>query len=401
MYNIKLENYVPKPMPAKPDRIVAVHYYAAWKKGAAEIHGAFDDLHTYPDRTPLCGYYDEENPEYSDWEIKWALEHGINCFIHCWYRKLENMGKPVTVKDLRCGHGLHESFFNAKYNQMMKFAIMFENSPRWGTTDSRDIVENLMPFWCENYFKRGNYLIIDNKPVLFLYFSPRFEEVWPNPADQAAAFDACREYAKKEGFDGMIFALCDYKTPPEKYDELMSRGYDFRFGYTSLYKAPENFPPENDVIEGQLNGLAPKLEMDPMRFLPTASCFWDPTPRHSQHWKDMGYTFHLSKSWYLSPEGFRTVLRRMKKMTDELPDGAWGKRIFMLDNWNEWDEGHFIAPSHKYGYKFLQAVREEFTDRENLPDYRTPQDMGLSKNLNKSWEEPDFTEVCEKLLENK
>ena len=173
MYNVKLENYVPAPSVAEPDRIVAAHYYAAWKKGSAGIHEGFDDLHTYPDRTPLCGYYDEENPEYSDWEIKWALEHGINCFIHCWYRKPENMGKPVTVNDLRCGHGLHESFFNAKYNQMMKFAIMFENSPRWGTTDSRDIVENLMPFWCENYFKRGNYLIIDNKPVLFLYYSPR------------------------------------------------------------------------------------------------------------------------------------------------------------------------------------------------------------------------------------
>ena len=54
MYNIKLENYVPEPSPAEPDRVVAVHYYAAWKKGSAGIHGAFDDLHTYPDRTPLC-----------------------------------------------------------------------------------------------------------------------------------------------------------------------------------------------------------------------------------------------------------------------------------------------------------------------------------------------------------
>lgn len=392
MYNIKLENYVPVPQPAEPDRIVAVHYYAAWKKGSAGIHGGFDDLHDYPDRTPLCGYYDEENPEYADWEIKWALEHGINCFIHCWYRKPENMGKPVTVNDLRCGHGLHDAFLNSRYCDMMKFAIMFENSPRWGTTDSHDIVENLMPFWCENYFKRKNYLIIDNKPVLFIFFPERLEEVWPDPENQFAAFDSCREYAKTQGFDGMIFGVCNYKAKGERYESLMSRGYDFRFGYTTPYHAPDNMPPEEDVIEGQCADLSSKYAEDPMRFLPTASCFYDPTPRFSKHWRDMGYEFHKTKIWYASPEGFRKVLRRMKEMSDALPDGAWGKKIFMLDNWNEWDEGHFIAPSHKFGYKYLQAVREEFTERENLPDYRTPQDMGLSANLNKSWEEPDFSD---------
>ena len=84
MYNIKLESYVPEPKPAHSDRIIAAHYYAAWKKGAAGIHDGFNELaDIYPDRTPLMGYYDEENPEVTDWEIKWALEHGINCFIYC------------------------------------------------------------------------------------------------------------------------------------------------------------------------------------------------------------------------------------------------------------------------------------------------------------------------------
>ena len=399
MYHIKLSNYVPEPKPATSDRIVAAHYYAAWKKGAAGIHGGFDDLHAYPERTPLMGYYDEENPTVCDWEIKWALEHGINCFSHCWYRKAENAGKPVTVSDLRCGHGLHDALFKARYGKMMKFAIMFENSPRWASTDSWDIVENLMPFWCENYFKRDNYLIIDNKPVLFLFYTKRFEEIWPDPKAQAAAFDACRAYARTQGFDGMIFAACDYRTPPEKYAELLSRGYDFRFGYISMYRPTESLPPENDVIEGQCRGLAEMLEMDPLRFLPTASCFWDPEPRHTRRWIDQGFTFHLTKTWHLSPDGFREVLRRMKEMTDALPDSAWGKRIMMIDNWNEWDEGHFVAPSHQFGFRYLQAIREELTARDNLPDYRMPQDIGLSEGLNTSWEAPDMSRRCRERLE--
>ena len=89
MYNIKLENYVPKPIPATTDKIVAAHYYPAWEKGEAGLHHGFDDLHNYPERTPLVGYYDGTSPELCDWEIKWALEHGINCFIYCWYRKKE------------------------------------------------------------------------------------------------------------------------------------------------------------------------------------------------------------------------------------------------------------------------------------------------------------------------
>lgn len=415
MYNIKLEEYVPTPKPATSDRIVAAHYYAAWKKGAAGLHNGFDDLHEYPERTPLMGYYDEENPAVSDWEIKWALEHGINCFIYCWYRKLENMGKPVTVNDLRCPHGIHEALFNAKYGKMMKFAIMYENSDKWGTTDSGDIIKHLMPFWMENYFKKENYLIIDNKPVLFVFCQRRLSKVWPNPNDQKLAFDACREYAKKEGFDGMTFAVCDTSTSKNTADEMSDRGYDFRFGYssgynprrnipkemtaeeyeehfgfTSGYNPKKNMPDEDYIIEQQCEILKKRLELAPMKQPATASCFLDPTPRTTAHWINMGYDFHDYLVWYLSPDKFRILLRRMKEMTDVLPDGAWGKKIFMIDNWNEWDEGHYVAPSHEFGFRYLQAIREEFTKRDNLPDYRTPQDMGLA-NYNTSWEEPDFS----------
>ena len=398
MYNIKLYDYVPEPKPVTSDRIVAAHYYAAWKKGAAEIHGAFDDLHTYPERTPLMGYYDEESPEVCDWEIKWAVEHGINCFIHCWYRRLEDMGKPLSADRLRCGHGLHEALFNAKYQKYMKFAIMFENSPRWGTTDAKDIIDNLMPFWVENYFSRENYLKIDNKPVLFIYYPKRLVDVFGAPKNQKAAFDACREYAKGCGFDGMIFAECNTAPTKEATDDSLARGYDFRFGYNSGYNAPDHYPAAEDVIAKQCELLKTRLDIDPMHFIPTPSCFSDATPRTTQHWLDMGYRFDRSKIWYLQPDEYRVCVRRMKEMCDALPDGAWGKRIMMIDNWNEWDEGHFVSPSVQFGFRYLQAIREELTLRDNLPDYRTPQDLGLSANLNKTWAEPDFTEICTERL---
>ena len=196
MYHIKFHDYVPEPIPATTDRIIAAHYYPAWKKGAAQVHDGFDDLSKeWPDRTPLMGYYDEENPEVCDWEIKWALEHGINCFIYCWYRNKENEGKPITVADLRCGHGIHEALFSARYQKLMKFAIMYEASAMWAGTDYTDMMENLMPFWMENYFSKENYLIIDNKPVLFIFSQARLAlECFEKPEEQKRTFDACREY---------------------------------------------------------------------------------------------------------------------------------------------------------------------------------------------------------------
>ena len=399
MYNIKLQNYVPKPTPAKSDRIVAAHYYAAWKKGAAGIHEGFDDLaEVFPDRTPLMGYYDEENPEVCDWEIKWALEHGINCFIYCWYRYDWNMGKPVTTDALRCSHGIHEALFNAKYGDMMNFAIMFEVSPRWGGTDEDDMLENLMPFWMENYFKRDNYLKIDNKPVLFIYNCQRIFECFKTPESQRETFDRCREYCKKRGFDGMIFALCEYGTP-DLPKESLERGFDFSFGYNSGYKAPYDFyEDQDDIISKQCEMLRRKLSGRETRFIPTPSCFSDPTPRFTERWNSLGYRFREgSKIWYLEPEKYRELLSEIKRITDALPDGAWGKRIMMIDNWNEWDEGHFVAPSHRFGFKYLQAIREVLTERNNLPDYRTPQDQGFG-GYNTSWKTPDFKEFCEEQL---
>ncbi|MBQ2708181.1 MAG: glycoside hydrolase family 99-like domain-containing protein, partial [Clostridia bacterium] len=404
MYNIKLTSYVPEPKPVTTDRIVTAHYYAAWKKGAAELHNGFDDLHDYPERTPLMGYYDEESPEVCDWEIKWAIEHGINCFIHCWYRRKYNEGKPVTADALRCGHGLHEALFNAKYQKYMKFAIMFENSPRWGNTDSRDLIENLMPFWMETYFKRENYLVIDNKPVLFVYYQPELTRVWPNPADQKAAFDACREYAKGCGFDGMIFAV-EWRGmfSEEAVADSLARGYDFRFGYTG-YRPPNgvNMPEQDYVLEQSLERAKFVLNASAMHHIATASCFWDPEPRTTQHWLDLGSKFaEYGGFFYAQPETYRKILRGIKEMCDALPDGAWAKKIIMIDNWNEWDEGHYVSPSHEFGFRYLQAIREELTARDNLPDYRMPQDLGLSENLNKSWGEPDLGPICKQKLEEK
>ena len=400
MYGIKLEKYVPAPKPATADRIVAVHYYPAWKKESAGLHNGFDDLHDYPERTPLLGYYDEENPINTDFEIKWALEHGINCFVYCWYRKKENENKPVSPEYLRCGHGIHEGLFNAKYQNMINFAIMYENAPRWGSTNKKDFLENLLPFWTENYFSRENYLKIDGKPMLFICGKAIFDKVFDSVEEQRETLDAAREYLRARGYGGLLVGACiwDYMNVDQKlYDDVVYRGYDFSFPYNAGYAPEASYPTDEEIIENQCSMLKRRLAAAPMRHLPIASCFRDARPRTAKHWMDLGFKFDKETIYHLSPEGYRSTIRRMKKMADALPEGALGRRIFMIDNWNEWDEGHYISPSHEYGFRYLQAIREELTECDNIPDYRTPVDMGLKPET--SWEEPDFTAFCEERLQ--
>ena len=397
MYNISLYSYVPKPEPVTSDFIVAAHYYGAWKKGAAKIHQGFREIHEFPERTPLIGYYDEENPELADWEFKWALEHGVNCFIHCWYRYKENVNKPVTVNDLRCGHALHEAMFHSRYGNQMKFAIMFETQNRWGATNETDMIENLMPFWMENYFKRDNYLKIDNKPVLFVFdIQDQLKNSFESAEKQGETLEKCREYAKEYGFDGMIFAVDYQRADMSALDEYKLQGYDFSFSYGwGVFDAPLRMS-EDEAIEEQMYHLNIRKEYDPDYFVATASCSYDPWPRLKSLPGE--YTEDTQCKWRLQPKRWRELLKKIREWTEALPENSYGRKLIMLDNWNEWDEGHYISPSYEFGFKYLEAVREEFTRCDNLPDYRMPQQLGTN-SVNRQWEEPDLSQYCANKLD--
>ena len=391
MYNIHLYDYVPAPKPATPDRIVAAHYYPSWKRGAAGLHNGFDDLHGYPERTPLIGYYDGDSPVLADWEIKWALEHGINCFIYCWYRKKDNMGKPLTTAALRLGESLHEGFLKARYAKQMQFAIMFEAQNNWGAAaDLADLTQNLMPFWIEEYFSKENYLKINNCPVLFVYdYQDQLRDCLGGVEAQKKAFDACRAVAREHGFDGMIFAVEYRKEDLTRLEEFRAGGYDFSFAYAWSVKTPGLS--DEQILQTQLERMQARFEVASDFFVPTASCMWDPTPRFTS----MPHMYTRERNpllWKLSPEDYRRLLRSIRAMTDGIEEDCIAKKMVMLDNWNEWDEGHYLSPGVEFGFGYLQAVREEYTLRDNLPDYRMPGQIGTG-GVNTQWEEPDLSGV--------
>jgi hypothetical protein len=94
-------SYIPEPQPATCKYDLGVFYFPGWDSMAR-----WKPILSYPDRKPVLGWYDEANPECVDWQIKWAVEHGIRFFMVDWY-----WDKGKTQLD----HWIHKGFMNAKF----------------------------------------------------------------------------------------------------------------------------------------------------------------------------------------------------------------------------------------------------------------------------------------------
>ncbi|MEJ5340259.1 MAG: LamG-like jellyroll fold domain-containing protein [Thermogutta sp.] len=346
---------IPPPQPVATDILVGAHNCPLWETDRPEI---WRNLLKHPERTPALGFYGQENPEVADWETKWAVEHGISFFVYCWYRARQ--GGPV---EMRYSSALHEAFFHSRFQDRLRFAIMWENQARGqaGVADERDFLENLLPFWIKNYFQRPNYLVIDGKPLLFIY-RPEFLVDDLGGVDKvASAFEKARQLCRQAGFAG-LYLLGEYRGTDARHLQLMKDlGLDYTFAY--VWPVPNN-PTPRQAIEAQLSYITRTQELGIIPQVITVSQGWS-------GWQDEG------SIWKLPPQDFEELLRRAKALAATFPREQLGSRLILLDNWNEWGEGHYIAPHREFGFEYLDAVRRVFSTESFQHIDLLPEDVGL------------------------
>ena len=363
---------VPAVRPVSSDYTVACHHCPLWNV-RTNGYSMFKDILGYPDRKPLLGYYDEANAETTDWQVKWALEHGVNCFIFCWYRAKENVGKPVTRDALHQGHAL-DAFVVSPQARQMKFAVMWECDNAGGAADERDLVENLVPFWAREYFARPNYLTWKGKPVVFVYeYFTRTLLKRFGAEGLRKAFAAADAKARQLGCGGIDFMNEDRVCDPGRLAEAKSAGYSHSFDYCVM--TPRGRVSDETAVARQLAVAKRRIAFDPNAAVLTVSKGWDPEPWYRKDPTSSAYK--KMSQWNLSPESWKRALEETKKLMETLPEGAFGRRFVMLDNWNEWCEGHYICPHAAGGFRYLDAVRDVFTNRDNAPDHRRPEELGF------------------------
>lgn len=150
---------------------------------------------------PVLGKYDELRPEVKDWETKWAVEHGIDFMVYCWSRTFQGTKVIQSISDRPITKGLSKS----KYVKKIKFAIHWINGTKGisGASGQDDLLNNLLPYWMETYFKHPSYLKIDNRPVLFIYTPENLIEDLGSVVNVQNSFEKMRAACRSAGFAGL------------------------------------------------------------------------------------------------------------------------------------------------------------------------------------------------------
>lgn len=343
---------VPPPTPVKPRYDVGVYYFPGWRSA-----GQWAPITRYPERKPVLGWYREGDPQVADWHIKWAVEHGITFFVYDWYwvqgaRQLE--------------HALHEGYLKSPYRRYLQFCLLWANHNPPGTSSYEDCL-NLVRHWLEHYFHRPEYLRIDGKPVVII-FSPHDLRRDIGSDGVKRALEAMRQECAREGVNGLYVLACvggsgDALTAArEGYDAVTA------YNWPHLGRVGDaKWAPFDTLIDGYRQEWEQIVQHCLVPLLPPISGGWDSRPWHGQN---------ALVRYGRTPEKFRKHLQDALQLLQRYPQKLLP--MVLIEAWNEWGEGSYIEPHKEFGFGYLDAIREVFTNASASHIDLTPADVGLS-----------------------
>jgi hypothetical protein len=225
-----------------------------------------------------------------------------------------------------------------------------------------DLRTNLFPYWMRTFFKHPSYLKVDGKPLLFIYRPEFLVHDLGSEKNVVDAFDWMRRACREAGFAGLTI-LGENRRLDRGHLELMRRlGLDYTFAYC-WHMSKDNLT-HDEIIAEQMRRIRGTRELGILPQVVTVSQAWS-------GWHNEGVI------WKLPPDRFEDLMRQARDFTAASPREQLGSRMLLLDNWNEWGEGHYIAPYREYGFGYLDAVRRVFCDASEPHQDLFPEDIGL------------------------
>jgi hypothetical protein len=207
----------PTPVSTSP-YLVGAYYFPGWPS-----YAKWQRLDAFPERVPLLGYYREGDPEVMDWQIRWAVEHGISFFAFDWYwdrgrRQLE--------------HALHGGYLQSRFRSMLKFCLLWANHNPPGSFSEPDLLA-VVDYWIEHYFHMPEYLTLDGRPMVIIFSTPSLTRDMGSEAVRRG-IERMRARVRARGFpDLFLVAVTGPGRVPleERLAQQKSEGYDAATGY--------------------------------------------------------------------------------------------------------------------------------------------------------------------------
>ncbi len=332
--DITPSDYVPAPQPVKPegDLEVGMQMYSMWH----DNHFGWDWITSYPDRIPYLGLYAEGKPEYADWVTKWQTEHGFTYRTEIFSRAVANKNQPVKLPTRY--NAMYDGYFNSKYKEDIKFAVLYSGISTSTLGGMDDFKNNIVPHFIENFFKQPNYLLKDNKPVLFMYGAQNFVNVLGglDKAEEAIAY--LEAECIKAGFDGFILVPDGTSggfigTAPNFADK-----YVYSYGWQYNARTSKTQLQQNDSYFGTGANVVGSVTMG-----------WGRNP----------WTEENAGEIFATPQAIKETIQGLKERFASVPNPT---NMIILTCWDEYGEGHFFNPTRVHGFEYLNAVREAVTN---------------------------------------
>ena len=327
--------------------------------------------HNQPEVPYKGNYYDLLDTTVLEKQSKMALEYGVDafCYYHYWFNGKLLMEKPLEAM-------LHNP--NIKIEYCMCWAN--ENWTRtWDglensvlikqdyDNDSQGIKDHFN--YMLQFFKDERYMKVDNKPIMVLYRP----DIITNLDEMMATWNAM---AKEAGFAG-IYWTCQH---PTSYSDMsvadkFDMGIEFEPAYTmmSLHKSTKmqdriKLALKHPVyamhrMNGKIKNIRTMVNYDdfykfiiarkPMNNKMAAGAFpgWDNTPR-----KGRNATVYYGGS----ADKFKNYFgKRYERALKE-----YTQPFMFINAWNEWGEGAHLEPDEKYGFGYLEAIRNITKENE-------------------------------------
>jgi hypothetical protein len=329
------------------DYNIGAYYFPGWTDSPEEWwNPPWEKIKSYPERQPLIGWYPETDLWVAEKHIDMASAYNINFFVYDWY---------WTGTKPKLDHAIN-NHLKARNKQKLQFCLLWANHS--SVPSNHEQFSTMIDFWIKNYFEDPQYLKIDGKPVIII-FSP--QQLRDNAKkfnlDTKALLEIAKSKAIKNGLKGIYFIAAvsansywiNGYIPVNGYDAMTAYNYhsiSFNGEFTGKELSSTTY---TELLDGYKSQWSYILDKSSLPYIIPMSAGWDNRPWGSNTPHDKSTS---------TPETFQKMLLAGKDMMDKFPKKTM--RMGIICAWNEFGEGSYIEPTKKWGYQYLQAIKNVF-----------------------------------------